>query len=342
MAIFCLSRDLNDLRNRLDNILLGYKADGSELLLSELGVTGSIIALLHDALSPNLVQTISGNAAIIHGGPFANIAHGCNSIIATKVGLSLADYVVTEAGFGSDLGAEKFYDIKCRELGKKPALTVLAATIRGLRNQMQAPADNLDEGLNHLGRHIANIQGFGQHVVVVINRYADDADTDIAQVQQYCAQKDVACVVNTAFYDGAAGAEVVNEIAKNEATLHHAYNDDDALEEKVAKVVKNIYGGNEVIYSTVAKKKLDQLQQNEQYAHYPVCIAKTQYSFTDDPTKTGTPRGFDFHVRDVILNRGAKFIVIIAGEVLRMPGLPKVPMATKIDVDAQGRIMGLS
>lgn len=348
MAIFCLSRDLNDLRERLDNILLGVYEDGTELYLRELGVTGSILALLKDAFNPNLVQTLEGYPAIIHGGPFANIAHGCNSIVATRTGLSLADYVITEAGFGSDLGAEKFYDIKTRVLGKTPALTVLVATIRGLRNQAPDTTDALAQmniGLAHLGRHIANLRRFGQKVVVAVNRFLDDSDEDIALLTDYCHQAGVDVAVNTAFFDGAKGAEmlaqtVLDALDKPSQDFHYTYELTDSLRTKVEKVVRNVYGGGKVIYSALAEKRLAELEKR--YGQLPICIAKTQYSFTDDQKIVGTPSDFDFHVRDVILNRGAGFVVVIAGDMMRMPGLPKMPAALLIDVDPSGRITGLS
>lgn len=347
MAIFCLMRDEEDLRRRLNAILLGYKQDGSELLLEELGVTGGIVALLRDAMSPNLVQCLGGAPAMIHGGPFANIAHGCNSVLATKTALSLMDIVVTEAGFGSDLGAEKFLDIKTRVLGKTPSVTVLVATIRGLRNQCPEGSVDMQVGLAHLERHVRNLQQFGQHVVVAINRFLDDTDEDIQLLKDYCRQIGADVAVNTAFFDGAEGAEdlaktVLAALEKPAMAFHYSYDMTDSLHEKVEKVVRQVYGGKGVVYSSQAEKKLQALEQQPDYNCLPVCIAKTQYSFTDDASRLGTPKDFEIHVRDVILNRGAGMVVIIAGDIMRMPGLPKVPAATKIDVDKEGRIIGLS
>lgn len=357
MAILCLSKSLDDLRARLDNILLGYYQDGREFLFSELGCTGSIVALLKDAMMPNLVQTTENTPAIVHGGPFANIAHGCNTVVATKMGLSLSDYVVTEAGFGADLGAEKFYDIKCRELGMFPDLTVLVVTCQGLKMHGGCPEseiknpniDMLKKGFANLDAHIMNIRGFGQKSVVSFNRFADDTDDEIKALVEHCNQLGVECIVNDAFLNGGDGAvelanAVVKTIADDSYTLagRYLYNLDVDVRTKIESVVKNVYGADNVVYSDKASKMLDKVDSEPYYKNFPVCIAKTQYSFTDNPKDYVTITGFDFTIRDVVINRGSGFIVAIAGEMMRMPGLPKHPCAEKIDVDENGDIIGLS
>jgi len=357
MAILCLSKNLDDLRARLDNILLGYYQDGSEFMFSELGCTGSIVALLKDAMMPNLVQTTENTPAIVHGGPFANIAHGCNTVVATKMGLSLSDYVVTEAGFGADLGAEKFYDIKCRELGRFPDLTVLVVTCQGLKMHGGCPEseikkpnmDMLVKGFANLNTHILNISGFGQKIVVSFNRFADDTNDEVNALIEHCAQLGIKCVVNNAFLNGGEGAvelanTVVDTIADDSYTLvgRYLYSLDNDVRVKIESVVKNVYGADNVVYSDKASKMLDKVDAEPYYKNFPVCIAKTQYSFTDNPKDYVTTTGFDFTIRDVVINRGSGFIVAIAGEMMRMPGLPKHPCAEKIDVDENGDIIGLS
>lgn len=357
MAILCLSKNLDDLRARLDNILLGYYQDGREFLFSELGCTGSIVALLKDAMMPNLVQTTENTPAIVHGGPFANIAHGCNTVVATKMGLSLSDYVVTEAGFGADLGAEKFYDIKCRELGRFSDLTVLVVTCQGLKMHGGCPEseikkpnmDMLVKGFANLNTHILNIRGFGQKIVVSFNRFADDTDDEVNALIEHCAQLGIKCVVNNAFLNGGEGAvelanTVVDTISDDSYTLagRYLYSLDNDVRVKIESVVKNVYGADNVVYSDKASKMLDKVDAEPYYKNFPVCIAKTQYSFTDNPKDYVTVTGFDFTIRDVVINRGSGFIVAIAGEMMRMPGLPKHPCAEKIDVDENGDIIGLS
>lgn len=358
MAILCLSRDLDDLRTRLDNILLGYKEDGSEFLLKEIGVTGSIVALLMDAMKPNLVQTVENTPAIIHGGPFANIAHGCNTLVATKMGLSLCDYVVTEAGFGADLGAEKFLDIKCRQLGRYPDLTVLVATCNGLKmhggvdeKEIKLPnIEGLRRGFANLDSHIANLRKWGQQVVVSFNRYANDTDDEIQCLIDHCAELGVKCVVNNAFLEGGKGAmelaqAVVEQIAeapsKHNPDAIYTLSDSMTLSERICAVGKKIYGADEVIIEPSAKTKLAKLEQNEAYKNFPVCVAKTQFSFSDDPKRYGRPTGFNITISDIVINRGSGFIVAIAGAMMRMPGLPKAPAALQIDV-VDGKIVGLS
>lgn len=354
MAILCLAKDEADLRRRIENILLGTTIEGKPFTVKDLGVAGAICVLLRDAIKPNLVQTTEGTPALVHGGPFANIAHGCNSVIATRMAMSLAPYVITEAGFGADLGAEKFYDIKCRKAGLQPALTVLVATTQGLKMHGGVPVESikepnmegLKEGVKNLDRHIRNLQRFGQTVVVCFNRFAADTDEEIAFCRQHCADLAVGFAVNNAFNEGGAGAEelarlVVETIEKAPSRpLDYAYADEDSIEDKALAVVRKVYGGKGVTFTSAARKMLAKVEELG-LSHYPICIAKTQFSFSADQKAYGVPEGFNIAIRDVVINRGAEFIVLIAGEILRMPGLPKVPQAEKIDI-VNGEIEGLS
>ena len=354
MAILCLAKDEDDLRRRIENILLGTTIDGKPFTVKDLGVAGAICVLLRDAIKPNLVQTTEGTPAIVHGGPFANIAHGCNSALATRMAMSLAPYVITEAGFGADLGAEKFYDIKCRKSGLQPALTVLVATTQGLKMHGGVPVEaikepnmeGLKEGVKNLDRHIRNLQGFGQTVVVCFNRFATDTDEEINFCREHCAELGIGFAVNNAFNEGGAGAEelarlVVDTIEnKPSAPMKFAYADEDSIEQKAMAVVQKVYGGKGVTFTPAAKKMLLKIEELG-LTHYPICIAKTQFSFSADQKAYGVPEGFNIAIRDVVINRGSEFIVLIAGEILRMPGLPKVPQAEKIDI-VNGEIEGLS
>ena len=354
MAILCLAKDEDDLRRRIENILLGTTIDGKTFTVKDLGVAGAICVLLRDAIKPNLVQTTEGTPAIVHGGPFANIAHGCNSALATRMAMSLAPYVITEAGFGADLGAEKFYDIKCRKSGLQPALTVLVATTQGLKMHGGVPVEaikepnmeGLKEGVKNLDRHIRNLQGFGQTVVVCFNRFATDTDEEIAFCREHCAELGIGFAVNNAFNEGGAGAEelarlVADTIEQNPSEpLRYAYADEDSIEQKAMAVVQKVYGGKGVTFTPAAKKMLQKIEELG-LTHYPICIAKTQFSFSADQKAYGVPEGFNIAIRDVVINRGSEFIVLIAGEILRMPGLPKVPQAEKIDI-VNGEIEGLS
>lgn len=357
MAILCLATSRQDLRRRIENVLLGYKYDGTPFTVKDMGCAGAICVLLEDAILPNLVQTTENTPAIVHGGPFANIAHGCNTILATKLGMSLADYTVTEAGFGADLGAEKFLDIKCRKAGIVPKLTVIVATCNGLKLHGGADADHIKEpnmealqkGFANLDRHVRNIQGFGQTVLVAFNRFANDTDDEIQCLIDHC-EKDlgVRCVINDGFLRGGEGAvelanAVVDEIANHpsQPTLNFTYTDEQTPAEKIEAVAKKIYGAASVTYSDKAKRML-KLVHDSGLDRFPVCIAKTQYSFTPDPKRVGAPTGFNFDIADIVINQGSEFIVAIAGEMMRMPGLPKVPAAENIDIDDNGQISGLS
>ena len=354
MAILCLAKDEDDLRRRIENILLGFTIDNKPFTVKDLGVAGAITVLLKDAIAPNLVQTTEHTAAFVHGGPFANIAHGCNSVMATKLAMTFGDYVITEAGFGADLGAEKFYDIKCRKSGLQPKLTIIVATAQGLKmhggvslDQIKEPnAEGLTKGLANLDKHIENLRSFGQTVVVAFNRYANDTEEEIDLVRQHCAAHGIGFAVNNAFVEGGNGAvelaNLVVDTIENQPSepLRLAYNDDDTVEEKISKVACNLYGANMITYSAAAKKKLKRIQELG-YGHFPICIAKTQYSFSTDPKLYGVVKDFEFHVRDIVLNAGAEMLVIIAGEIMRMPGLPKEPQALHIDI-VNGEIEGLS
>ena len=354
MAILCLAQDEADLRRRIENILLGTTIEGKPFTVKDLGVAGAICVLLRDAIKPNLVQTTENTPAVVHGGPFANIAHGCNSVLATRMAMSLAPYVVTEGGFGADLGAEKFYDIKCRKSGLQPALTVLVATTQGLKMHGGVPVEaikepnmeGLKEGVKNLDRHIRNLQGFGQTVVVCFNRFAADTDEEIAFCREHCAEMGIGFAVNNAFNEGGAGAEelarlVVDTIENNPSEpLKFAYADEDTIEQKALAVVQKVYGGKGVTFTPAAKKMLQKIEELG-LSHFPICIAKTQFSFSADQKAYGVPEGFNIAIRDVVINQGSEFIVLIAGEILRMPGLPKVPQAEKIDI-VNGEIEGLS
>ena len=354
MAILCLSKDVEDLRRRVENILLGYTLDNKPFRVKDMGVAGAITALLLDAMNPNLVQTTEGTPAFIHGGPFANIAHGCNSIIATKMAMTYGDYTITEAGFGADLGAEKFFDIKCRKSGLNPSLTVLVATLRGLKMHGDVPADKIAEaseegvrkGFANLYRHIENLRKFGQTVLVCFNKYGDDRDNEIEMVREHCAALGVPFALNDAFMRGGEGAvELAELVVKTieeapSRPLEFIYPDGDSIEEKIRKVAREIYRASDVEFSPEARKMLAKIEGTE-YAGFPVCIAKTQYSFSQDPKRYGAPDGFTFDIKDIVINAGAELIVAIAGDIIRMPGLPKSPQALRIDV-VDGHIDGLS
>ena len=354
MAIFCLAKDEDDLRRRIENILLGITLDGKPLTVKDLGIAGAIVAILHDAIHPNLVQTTENTPAFIHGGPFANIAHGCNSLLATKLAMTFGDYCITEAGFGADLGAEKFFDIKCRKAGISPKLTVLVATAQALKmhggvdiNEIKQPnVEGVRRGLANMDKHIANMQAFGQTVVVCLNRFADDTDEELAVVSQHCNELGVGFALNTAFGEGGKGAEafarlVTDTIEQNPSQpLRLMYDDSDDIETKVRKVAQKIYGADNIMLKPAAQKKLARIKELG-FEHFPVCIAKTQYSFSEDAKAYGMPTGFGITIRDFVINAGAEMIVAIAGEIMRMPGLPKQQQAQRIDV-INGVIEGLS
>ena len=354
MAILCLATDIEDLKRRIGNILLGYTNDDKPFTVNDLGVAGAITVLLKDALLPNLVQTTENTAAFVHGGPFANIAHGCNSVTATKMCLKLADYTITEAGFGADLGAEKFLDIKCRMAGLKPNVTVIVATAQSLKLHGGVPENKIKEqniegmknGFENLDKHVENMKRFGQEVIVTFNRYASDTDEEIALVAEHCREIGVGFCMNNVFAAGGeGGAElaklVVDTIEKKPSTpLKYIYEDNEPIRSKIKKVSEQIYGAASVVYTTLADKKIKQIESLG-ISHYPICIAKTQYSFSSDPKAYGVAKNFELKVRDIIINNGAEMIVVIMGEIMRMPGLPKDPQAKRIDI-VDGVIEGLS
>ena len=355
LALLCLANDEADLRRRVENILLGYTYEGKPFTVKDLGAAGSVMVLLKDAIQPNLVQTTENKPAIVHGGPFANIAHGCNSIFATKMALANSEYTITEAGFGADLGAEKFYNILCRKSGLQPALTVIVATAQGLKmhggvdlDKIKEPnMDGLRTGLANLDRHVQNLRGFGQSVVVVFNRFATDTDEEMALLRQHCEEDlGLPFVINNAFALGGEGAvemaHVVEPAIQNNpsAPLQFTYNDDDNIRTKIEKVAKTIYGADGIDIAPAAMKRI-KLAEEHGMSQFPVCIAKTQFSFSGDAKKYGVATGFRLQIKDVVLNAGAEMIVAIAGDILRMPGLPKVPQANHIDF-VDGEIVGLS
>ena len=352
MAVFCLAKDLTDLKERLSRIVCAYTYDGKPVTAGQIGAAGAMTALLKDALDPNLVQTLENNPAIIHGGPFANIAHGCNSAIATKLSLKLADYVVTEAGFGADLGAEKFLDIKCRYAGLNPAAVVLVATVRALKSHGGVAKADLNKpnaaavraGAANLTRHIENLQGFGLPVCVAINAFPTDTEEEMAVIHEICAKVGVPCALSEVFAKGGEGgkalAETVLSVMDDTARVQYTYPLEASLTEKIEAVAKKIYRADGVNYTAAAKKTLEELTALG-YGNLPVCIAKTQYSFSDDAKLIGAPEGFAMNVREVRLSAGAGLVVVICGSIMTMPGLPKHPAAMDIDVDGEGKITGL-
>ena len=354
MAILCLATDIEDLKRRVGNILLGYTNEDKPFTVNDLGIAGAITVLLKDGLLPNLVQTTENTHAFVHGGAFADIGHGCNSISATQMALTYGDYVITEAGFGADLGAEKFFNIKCRKAGLSPKLTVIVATAQSLKLHGGVPEKEIKEpnieglknGFANLDKHIENMKSFGQQVIVTFNRFATDTDEEIALVAEHCEEKGVGFAMNNVFAEGGEGgtelARLVVDTIENHpsAPLQYTYDLNDPIRTKVQKVAQKIYGASSIVYTTLADKKLRQIESLG-ISHYPICIAKTQYSFSSDPKAYGVAKDFELKVRDVIINNGAEMIVVVMGEIMRMPGLPKEPQARKIDI-VDGMIEGLS
>ena len=353
MAILCLATDEEDLRRRIDNILLGVTLDNKPFCVKDLGVGGAITVLLRDALNPNLVQTIEGTPAFIHGGPFANIAHGCNSVLATKMAMTFGDFVVTEAGFGADLGAEKFIDIKCRKAGIQPRLTIMVATIMGLKMhggmQVGDPengcCEHIRKGLENLDKHIANMQHMGQSVIVTLNRFGSDTDEEIAIVSEHCKEKGIGFALNEAYMKGSEGCMdlarlAVDEIAANPSRdITYCYADTDTVQDKITAVATQIYGAKKVVFKKQALRMIERISQ-WQLEHFPICIAKTQYSLSDDSKRYGVPKDFTLTISDLVINTGAEMIVVIAGDIMRMPGLPRHPQAERIDIQ-DGLLVGL-
>ncbi len=352
MAIFCLAEDLDDLKRRLGNIIVGYRRDRTPVLARDVHAPGPMTALLKDAFMPNLVQTLENNPALVHGGPFANIAHGCNSVIATKTALKLADYVVTEAGFGADLGAEKFFDIKCRKAGLAPDVVVLVATARALKMHGGVAKSDLglenvaavQAGIDNLGRHLRNITQYGVPVAVAVNRFTADSDGELSAINRFCSEFGGEVFNCTHWSDGGAGTEALAaHVAKladsGRSQFRTLYDDKLSLWEKARCVARNIYGADDIIADKKIRAQFD--DYNKDYGHFPVCMAKTQYSFSTDPNLLGAPSGHMVPIREIRLSAGAEFLVVICGEIMTMPGLPRVPAANNISVNEQGDIEGL-
>ena len=354
MAILCLSENQDDLKRRIEKILLGYTYSGKPFTVNNLGIAGSIAVLLKEAINPNLVQTTEHTPAFIHGGPFANIAHGCNSVVATKMAMNFSDYVITEAGFGADLGAEKFLNIKCRKSGIAPSLSVLVVTTQALKmhggvavKNIKSPnAEGLRKGFKNMDKHIENMKNFGQNVLIAFNKYGFDTDEEIELLRKHCHENDVEFAVNDAFATGGDGAielaQKVVEMIENSPSkpIHFTYQETDTIETKIEKIATTIYGARRVIFSDKALAQIPNLLAMGA-GEYPVCIAKTQYSFSENKKAYGVATDFDFHVNELVLNNGAEFVVAIAGSIMRMPGLPKEPQALNIDL-VDGQIVGLS
>lgn len=354
MAILCLAKDMDDLKRRIAAIVIGYNTDGEPITAGDLKIAGAMGLLLRDAIKPNLVQTLENTPCLMHGGPFANIAHGCNSIRATKLGLKLADYCITEAGFGSDLGAEKFFDIKCRIGGLKPSCVVLVATVRALKYNGGVPkaelakenTDALKDGIVNLGKHIENMQKYGLPVIVAINRFMTDTDEELKIIEQYCRDMGVDFSMCEVFAKGGDGgvelAEKVVEVSERGGEMNFApiYDEKASIDEKINTIAKEIYGADGVVYTPKAKKAIAKLEK-QGFDKLPICMAKTQYSLSDDPSLLGRPSGFEITVREVRVSAGAGFVVVLTGDVMTMPGLPKVPAANNMDIDKDGKIVGL-
>ena len=351
MALFCLADSLDDLNEKLGNIIVGYNINNEEVYVRDLNINEALTVILKDAFLPNLVQTLENNPVIVHGGPFANIAHGCNSLVATKMGLSLADYVVTEAGFGADLGAEKFFDIKCRVGNLKPDVVVLVATIRALKHNAGISKDDIDNenlrvlenGISNLNAHIENLKKFNVNIVVCLNKFNTDFESEINFVKEFCERKNILFSVNSAYSDGGVGAiDLANKVllaSNNKCNFKYLYDNNLSVNEKVDIICKKIYHANKVLYSDLALEKMDRL--NKDHSFLPICVSKTQYSLSDDEKKLGNPVDYDIYVRDIELYNGAGFITVILGKILRMPGLPASPNYEKIKLNSNREVEGI-
>ncbi|MCI9051182.1 MAG: formate--tetrahydrofolate ligase [Lachnospiraceae bacterium] len=353
MAILCLADDIKDLKRRLGEIIVAYNYDGEPVTAAELNAVGAMTALLKDAMKPNLIQTLENTPALVHGGPFANIAHGCNSVRATKMALKLADYTITEAGFGADLGAEKFFDIKCRKAGLKPDAVVLVATVRALKynggvSKTELHLENLqalEKGIVNLEKHIENLHKYGVPVVVTLNRFMTDSQKELNYVKEFCEQRGCEFALSEVWEKGGEGGielaeKVMETLEKKKSDFHLLYPDEMGLKEKIETIAKEIYGADGVEYDSTALKALERIEKLG-FGNLPICMAKNQYSLSDDATKLGRPEGFHVHIREVYVSAGAGFVVAITGTIMTMPGLPKKPAADNIDVDNDGKIIGL-
>lgn len=353
MAIFCLARSIEDLRNRIDSLIIGYNYDEKEVTVKDLGITGSVLALLKDAIKPNLIQTLENNPVIVHGGPFANIAHGCNSIIATKMALKLADVVVTEAGFGADLGAEKFLDIKCREANLKVSAVVLVATIKALKyhggvNAKEVSTENIDalqKGIANLEKHIETIKSFDLPYVIALNRYANDTNQEINILKKWAEENNHPLVLSEVFAKGSNGgldlANKLMQVMEEPKEPKYIYNLDDNVETKITKIAQTVYGAKSVVFTDKVKEQIKSLK-NTKYEHFYICMAKTPLSLTDNPKLVGRPTNFEITVREIRISAGAHFLVCLTNDIMTMPGLPKEPLAKVIDLNEQGEIINLS
>lgn len=353
MAILCLAMDLEDLERRLGNIVVGYTRDRKPVTAKEIDANGAMTVLLRDALAPNLVQTLENNPAFVHGGPFANIAHGCNTVLATRAGLKLADYVVTEAGFGADLGAEKFFDIKCRKAGLNPEAVVIVATIRALKMHGGVAKEDLGQenveavkkGLANLGRHIENVNKFGVPAVVGVNMFTSDTDAEFEAIRSFCTERDVPAIKCTHWAEGSKGTEelaqkTVEIIESGKASFKPLYDEKVGLWDKVRTIAQSIYGADDIAADQSVRNQFKELEELG-YGHFPVCMAKTQYSFSTDASLKGAPSGHTVQIREVRLSAGAEFIVVVTGQIMTMPGLPRVPAANSIRLDEKGQVVGL-
>ncbi len=353
MAILCLSNDINDLKERLGRIIVAYSVDGKAITAKDLNAVGAMAALLKDAIKPNMIQTLENNPVLVHGGPFANIAHGCNSVIATKAGLKMADYCITEAGFGADLGAEKFLDIKCRKAGISPDVIVLVATVRALKYNGGVPKSELKEenldalkkGIVNLEKHLENLQKFGVPVVVTLNHFDTDTENELEFIKSFCESRGAEFALADVFAKGSEGGidlaqKVLYSIENKKADFKPLYNDNDSIECKIETIAKEIYGAEGVDYSSKALTQLKKIKELG-FSDFPICVAKTQYSLSDDPKKLGRPSGFRISIKDMYVSAGAGFIVVLTGDIMTMPGLPKEPAAFNIDVNDKGIITGL-
>ena len=353
MAVLCLADDMKDLKQRLGRMVVAYNYEGEPVTAADLKAVGAMAALLKDALKPNLIQTLEHTPAIVHGGPFANIAHGCNSVRATKMALKMADYVITEAGFGADLGAEKFMDIKCRMAGLKPDAVVLVATVRALKYNGGVPknelsAENMDalhKGIVNLEKHIENLHKFGVPIVVTLNSFVTDTEAEISYIRKFCEERNCEFALSEVWEKGGEGGiplaeKVLDTLENKESDFHVLYENELSLKEKIETVAREIYGADGVNYTSAASKQLKKLEELG-FGKLPVCMAKTQYSLSDDPTLLGRPEGFSISVREAYVSAGAGFVVVLTGAVMTMPGLPKVPAAFNIDVNEEGVITGL-
>ena len=353
MAILCLSSDLEDLKRRVGDMVIAYNLDGKPVFAKDLKCQGAVALLMRESILPNMVQTLENTPALIHGGPFANIAHGCNSIIATKAALKLGDYTITEAGFGADLGAEKFLDIKCRFGGLNPSAVVVVATIRALKHHGGAKKgdyadenlEQLEKGIVNLEKQVENVRKFGLEPIIAINRFATDSDAEIKFIEDFCKKNNVRVALTEVFAKGGEGGEalakeVIDLVENNKSNFKVLYDANDSIEDKVNTIVREIYGGNSAVFTKAALKQVRELEENGM-DKMPICMAKTQYSLSDDPTLLGRPTGFDVTIREVRVSNGAGFIVVLTGDVMTMPGLPKVPAAERMDITPDGEIMGL-